>query len=77
MENSHEKTINGHLVKPRFLRLAEVVYRTGLSRSSIYDEIAKGEFPGNRKLSARSVGWIESEVEAWIARRMNIQADST
>jgi prophage regulatory protein len=52
------------------LRLQSVKQRTGLSRSSIYLWIAKGQFPAPVSLGARAVGWVESEVDEWIARRI-------
>ncbi|MGB8031307.1 MAG: AlpA family transcriptional regulator [Terracidiphilus sp.] len=52
------------------LRLPAVKMRTGLSRSSIYQWIAKGQFPAPVSLRARAVGWVESEVDEWIARRI-------
>lgn len=57
--------------KPRFLRIGEVIFRTGLSRSTLYDEITKGKFPKNFPLSKRTVGWLEAEIDAWIANRLN------
>lgn len=54
----------------RILRLKDVMVITGLSRSTIYAEIAKGKFPRQIKLTgARSVGWHESAVVAWIKSR--------
>ena len=58
------------------LRLPEVKARTGLSRSTIYLKMAEGSFPEPIALGARSVGWIESEIDAWIARRIE-QSRST
>ncbi|HXZ33351.1 MAG TPA: AlpA family transcriptional regulator [Terriglobales bacterium] len=49
------------------LRLPTVKARTGLSRSSIYLQVANGSFPRPISLGARAVGWIESEIEGWIA----------
>lgn len=46
-----------------------VVARTGLSRSSIYSYVAQGLFPRQRRLGPRRVGWLASEVRAWIASR--------
>jgi prophage regulatory protein len=44
--------------------------RTGLSRSSIYLRVADGSFPRPISLGARAVGWVESEVEGWIASKI-------
>ncbi len=60
-------------IKPlRILRLREVMARTGLSRSTVYELIGKRLFPHPVSLSARAVGWIESEVETWIAARVTM-----
>lgn len=54
----------------KILRLKEVQSITGLSRSTIYAEIAKGNFPKQVKLTgARSVGWYESAIAQWIESR--------
>tara|TARA_R110001606_G_C15378859_1_gene650229 strand:- start:1261 stop:1467 length:207 start_codon:yes stop_codon:yes gene_type:complete len=50
----------------KFIRLKEVIDRTGLARATIYKYMAEGEFPKSVSLGGRSVGWVESEVEAWI-----------
>lgn len=57
------------------IRLPEVRKRTGLSRSTIYDKLdAKSPrydptFPKQRNLGTGSVGWVESEIDAWLASR--------
>ena len=53
----------------RIIRLREVLDRIGLSRSTLYLLIAKGEFCQRICLTQRTVGWLESEVDAWIAER--------
>ena len=50
----------------RFLRLPEVLARTGLSRSTIYVRLDQGRFPRPVSLGARAVGWIEEEINGWI-----------
>jgi prophage regulatory protein len=55
----------------RILRLKTVIALTGLSRSTIYLRIAQGSFSKPRSLGARAVGWLESDIESWIA---NLQA---
>lgn len=52
------------------LRLPEVKKRTGLARSTIYLRINQGNFPKQLKLGARTAGWIESEIDAWIATQI-------
>lgn len=54
------------------LRLPVVKKRTGLSRSSIYEKMKKGEFPGSIALGARAVGWLESEVDAWLEAQIQL-----
>ena len=56
--------------KERFLRLADVKSRTGLSRSTIYLNISHGLFPRSVSLGTRSVGWLESEIDAWMTGRI-------
>jgi prophage regulatory protein len=54
----------------KILRLREVKEITGLSRSTIYLEIAKGKFPKQIQLTgARSVGWHESAIILWVESR--------
>jgi prophage regulatory protein len=47
----------------------EVVNLTGLSRSTVWRLEKIKHFPGRRILSGRRVGWLRSEVEAWIETR--------
>ena len=51
----------------RVLRIRQVCEITGLSRPTIYRSMALGEFPERIPLGERSVGWLESEVRAWLA----------
>ena len=54
----------------RILRLPEVMARTGLSRTTIYRRRLAGRFPQAVPLGTRTVGWVESELEAWLRERM-------
>ena len=58
------------------LRRKQVQARTGLSRSTIYLYIKVGLFPKPVALGPRAVGWIESEVSDWIAKRVQITRDN-
>jgi prophage regulatory protein len=50
----------------KILRLRAVQDWTGLSRSMIYALIKEGTFPKPIPLGARAVGWLESDIQAWI-----------
>lgn len=47
-------------------RFATVKARTGQPRSSLYASIKAGTFPRPVRLGARSVGWVDAEVQKWI-----------
>jgi prophage regulatory protein len=47
----------------RILRLPNVFDRTGLSRSTVYQQVSEGRFPKPVSLGARAVGWVESDIE--------------
>jgi predicted DNA-binding transcriptional regulator AlpA len=54
----------------RILRMKQLVERTQLSRATLYVLIATDPtFPRKIKLTERTVGWIECEVDAWIMSR--------
>ena len=50
-------------------RLPEVLRQTGLSRSTIYEMVSRGDFPRQIKLSRRAVGWTVDEIVEWINAR--------
>lgn len=58
------------IINNTVLRLPRVKNATGLSRSTIYSYVKKGAFPAPVRLGARAVGWLESDVEAWISARV-------
>ena len=57
----------GHI---RMLRLPQVQAITGLGKTKIYELQAEGAFPMRVKLTAQSVAWVESDVQAWLAARI-------
>ena len=67
--------------KHRFIRLNEVMSRTGFGRTSIYRKMEEGSFPKSLKLGgppkdpsifdSRAVAWIEDEVDQWIEDRIS------
>lgn len=54
----------------KILRRRQVEERVGLSCSTIYAGVAAGTFPKPIQLGAQSVGWLESEVDAWLRERI-------
>ncbi len=54
----------------RILRLPQVCAITGLGRSMIYQMEAEGRFPHRVPIGIRAVGWVESEVQDWLRRRI-------
>jgi len=54
-------------------RLPEVLRQTGLSRSTIYEMISRGEFPQQVQLGRRAVGRKAEDVLDWI--RAKVDAD--
>jgi prophage regulatory protein len=54
----------------RILRLRQVEEATGLKKSAIYERIADGRFSKPISLGPQAVGWLESEVNDWIAQRV-------
>ncbi len=57
----------------KVLRRNEVENRTGLSRSTIYLFMDEGLFPKPISLGPRAVGWLENEINEWLAARIEIR----
>ena len=61
---------------PVIIRIPEVCRVTGMGRSTIYELVARGNFPAPLILArgsdgrARVSGWVQSEVIGWIEQRM-------
>ena len=53
------------------LRLPQVIKRTGLGRSTIYQLVKDGKFSPPIALSVRAVGWLESDVNAFLQSRVD------
>lgn len=54
----------------QILRLPQVCKVTGLGRSMIYQLESEHRFPCRVRIGARAVGWVESEVQQWLANRL-------
>lgn len=49
-----------------YMRMGEVMRRTGLNSSTIYDLIRRGEFPKWAPLPKIASGWMRADIEAWM-----------
>lgn len=54
------------------LSITETAAKVNRSRSGIWAAVKQGVFPPPIKVSARSVAWLESEVDALLAARRQI-----
>ena len=57
-------------VKPDFMLSDEVVARVPYSRAHLYRLEDQGEFPKRKRIGANRIAWIRTEVEQWLAERM-------
>ncbi|MDA8767577.1 AlpA family phage regulatory protein [Planktomarina temperata] len=57
-------------VKPDFMLSNEVVARVPYSRAHLYRLEDQGEFPKRKRIGANRIAWIRTEVEQWLAERM-------
>lgn len=55
---------------PVLLPFDEVKRRVGLSRSLVFDLIARGEFPRPVRVTAKRVAFVETEISDWIRNRI-------
>ncbi|WP_211470839.1 helix-turn-helix transcriptional regulator [Collimonas humicola] len=58
--------------KPSIERLPVVMARTGKSRASIYVAMKEGKFPASVSVGARAIGWLSSDIDAWIENRVKV-----
>ena len=58
----------------KIMRLPQVMKDTGLARSTIYKKITENTFPKQISLGAKSVGWVEADVQEWIEKRIRESA---
>src|SRR5262245_11375492 len=54
----------------RLLKASDVIARLGVSRSTIWRLTQSGDFPRSVAISPRRRGWLKSQVDAWIASRL-------
>lgn len=61
----------------QMLRLPQVMAKTGLSRAAVWakqnpkDSRYDASFPTGVKLAANTTAWVESEIDAWLDKRIS------
>jgi prophage regulatory protein len=55
------------MTQPIMLGLQQVADTLSLSKSSIQNLVASGDFPRPRTLTAKRVAWLTQDVQAWAA----------
>ena len=64
--SQHQKMPAASSTPARMLRIADVVRRVGLGRSTVWRMVQEKTFPSPRRLGPRAVAWIESEIANWV-----------
>lgn len=54
----------------QLIRMNQTLDRTGFSKAWIYKLINQNRFPKPVKIGARSIAFVESEIDAWINERI-------
>jgi prophage regulatory protein len=57
----------------RLIGRREVLSRVPISYTKIWELMQTGRFPRSRRVSPGKVGWLEHEIDAWIASRPPIK----
>lgn len=73
----HEMSERDRPALSKLMSLDAVCRMTARSRSSIYRDVERGEFPAPLKTGPKSNAWVQGEVEAWIRalpRRKTVEA---
>lgn len=58
--------------RSRVLRLPEVASRLGVSHDTVRRMVRDGRFPAPLEIARRSIGWLEADLDAWLAERRRI-----
>jgi len=51
---------------PKLIRRHQLEANLGISRSTIYQMMASGEFPKPLRIGRRAVGWRVEDIEKWL-----------
>jgi len=67
MQHEQELAASGPRASDRYLRHKEVLQLVGVSWMSLRRWERQGRFPRRHKIGVRTVVWLESEINEWIA----------
>lgn len=56
-------------MEERFVDMTELPARLGICKRSIAYLRAQGKFPQPRQITKQRIGWLESEIAAWMKAR--------
>jgi prophage regulatory protein len=56
----------------RMLRIADVMQRVGLGRSTVWRMVQEKMFPAPRRLGPKAVAWIEADIAHWVLNRPSL-----
>ena len=57
-------------MRKRIIRLPEVLEKTGHAQSTWYEGVKNGTHPKPVPIGRYTVGWVESEIDEWIEKRI-------
>lgn len=63
------KTVPNFNSTDRLLPIREVLSTISVGRTTLYAWVKTGEFPRPRKIGAKRVAWLSSDVTNWVASR--------
>lgn len=55
----------------RLIRIGDVMFKTGLARSTIYKFIKTKGFPHQVDMGGRLAAWVEADIDNWIANQIS------
>lgn len=64
--NNEQSSMRNEIAGKRLIRVPEVLRKVGFSRTTMYELIKEGRFPDKVIIGARSVAFVESEIDTWI-----------
>lgn len=57
----------------KIIKVPEVLERCAMSKASLYRMLQRNEFPRQVRISIRSIGFYEHEVNEWLAERIRVK----